>query len=146
MYETSREVTRIFQDLHARELERYLPTTGVTVLLPVIVEALRWTPPLSNDHGVDNDLQEGHMMDTSVPVVSESNAPHNMISVRTPESENTVSNDSLPKTGMDFTVPPNGGDVDLDDFLTFDNGNEPWNVRLDEGADGESDGFMGDMN
>lgn len=146
VYEASRDVMRIFQDLHARELERYLPTTGVTVLVPAMVEALRCTPPLSNDLGVDHDLQEGHMMDISIPVVSEPKAPHNMISVRTPESENTVSHDSLPKTGMDFTVPPSGGDVDLDNFVTFDNGSEPWNVPLDEGADGESDGFMGDMN
>ncbi|KFY86918.1 hypothetical protein V500_07310 [Pseudogymnoascus sp. VKM F-4518 (FW-2643)] len=146
VYEASREITRIFQDLHARELEGYLLTTGVTVLPPAIVEALRWTPPLSNNHGVDHDLQEGHMMDISIPVVSEPSAPHNTISVRTPESENTVSHNSLPKTSMDFTVPPNGGDVDLDDFLTFDNGNEPWNVPLDEGAHGERDGFMRDMN
>jgi hypothetical protein len=35
--EASREITRISQDLHARNLERYLPTTGVTVLLAAIV-------------------------------------------------------------------------------------------------------------
>ncbi|KAH8821402.1 fungal-specific transcription factor domain-containing protein [Xylogone sp. PMI_703] len=35
--EASREITRISQDLHSRGLERYLPTTGVTVLLPAII-------------------------------------------------------------------------------------------------------------
>ncbi|KAG9245306.1 fungal-specific transcription factor domain-containing protein [Calycina marina] len=35
--EASREITRISQDLHASGLERYLPTTGVTVLLPAII-------------------------------------------------------------------------------------------------------------
>ncbi|RFU34666.1 hypothetical protein B7463_g1596, partial [Scytalidium lignicola] len=35
--EASREITRISQDLHTRGLERYLPTTGVTVLLPAII-------------------------------------------------------------------------------------------------------------
>lgn len=35
--EASREITRISQDLLSRGLERYLPTTGVTVLLPAII-------------------------------------------------------------------------------------------------------------
>jgi hypothetical protein len=35
--EASREVTRISQDLDARSLATYLPTTGVTVLLPAII-------------------------------------------------------------------------------------------------------------
>lgn len=35
--DASREITRISQDLHTRGLEKYLPTTGVTVLLPAII-------------------------------------------------------------------------------------------------------------
>jgi hypothetical protein len=35
--EASREITRISSDLHTRGLEKYLPTTGVTVLLPAII-------------------------------------------------------------------------------------------------------------
>jgi hypothetical protein len=35
--EASREITRTSQDLHFRNVERYLPTTGVTVLLPAII-------------------------------------------------------------------------------------------------------------
>ncbi|KAE8443383.1 hypothetical protein EG329_001942 [Mollisiaceae sp. DMI_Dod_QoI] len=35
--EASREITRISQDLHTLGLEKYLPTTGVTVLLPAII-------------------------------------------------------------------------------------------------------------
>ncbi|TVY32554.1 Cutinase transcription factor 1 beta [Lachnellula subtilissima] len=35
--EASREITRIAQALHTRGLEKYLPTTGVTVLLPAII-------------------------------------------------------------------------------------------------------------
>lgn len=35
--EASKEITRIAQDLHSRGLEKYLPTTGVTVLLPAII-------------------------------------------------------------------------------------------------------------
>lgn len=40
------------------------------------------------------------------------------------------------------------GDVDLSDFLVFqgDGSEIMWNVALDEGAHGESGGFMGDMN
>jgi hypothetical protein len=34
----------------------------------------------------------------------------------------------------------------LNDFLNFDTGNEMWNVPLEEGAHGESGGFLGDMN
>ena len=35
--EAAREITRISQDLHAHNVERYLPTTGVTVLLSAII-------------------------------------------------------------------------------------------------------------
>jgi len=35
--EASREITRMSLDLHNLKLERYLPTTGVTVLLPAII-------------------------------------------------------------------------------------------------------------
>ena len=35
--EASREITYISQDLHARDLDRYLPMTAVTVLLPAII-------------------------------------------------------------------------------------------------------------
>lgn len=35
--EASKEITRISQSLHTRGLEKYLPTTGVTVLLPAII-------------------------------------------------------------------------------------------------------------
>ena len=36
--------------------------------------------------------------------------------------------------------------VDLNDFLNFDAaGNDIWSLPLDEGAHGESGGFMGDM-
>lgn len=37
VHEASREITRISQHLHSASLERYLPTTGVTVLLPAII-------------------------------------------------------------------------------------------------------------
>jgi hypothetical protein len=35
--EASQEITRISQDLHANNLVKYLPMTGVTVLLPAII-------------------------------------------------------------------------------------------------------------
>jgi hypothetical protein len=35
--EASREITRISKQLHINNLDRYLPTTGVTVLLPAII-------------------------------------------------------------------------------------------------------------
>jgi hypothetical protein len=222
--EASREITRISQDLHAHGLEKYLPTTGVTVLLPAIIihlldikscnddarqaavdgfcqcmlvlerlrdiyasadfatqfleaairkadidvmmrgsrdrlrqetrpetpqgalaldkatelrrrsAAARWTPPLSDDH----DMPPARVADIRIPA----DTLHNAISVRTPESEDAA---AQPKAaGVD--IGPTGYDVDINDFLTFDNGNEMWNVPLEEGAHGESGGFMGDMN
>ncbi|KAK0101202.1 Cutinase transcription factor 1 beta [Cadophora gregata] len=35
--EASREITKISQNIHEHNLEKYLPTTGVTVLLPAII-------------------------------------------------------------------------------------------------------------
>ncbi|KAH9208634.1 fungal-specific transcription factor domain-containing protein [Leptodontidium sp. 2 PMI_412] len=35
--EASREITKISQNIHEHKLEKYLPTTGVTVLLPAII-------------------------------------------------------------------------------------------------------------
>jgi hypothetical protein len=232
----SREITRISQDLHAHGLEKYLPTTGVTVLLPAIIihlldikscnddarqaamdgfcqcmlvleklrdiyasadfatqfleaairkadidammrpsrdkfrqennpqpsaltldkaselrrrsEAARWTPPLSDDHG-PSFLHTGDIRIPASDPASNLNDTniHNSISARTPESEDAGS--SVSKVALDFTSGGNntaGGDVDLNDFLTFDNTNELWTVPLEEGAHGESGGFVGDMN
>ncbi|KIM96082.1 hypothetical protein OIDMADRAFT_170745 [Oidiodendron maius Zn] len=241
--EASREITRISQDLHSHGLEKYLPTTGVTVLLPAIIihlldikscnddarqaamdgfcqcmlvleklrdiyasadfatqfleaairkadidvtmrpsrdkfrqennpppsalnlekanelhrrsQAARWTPPLSDDHGPAFAPSSMHMGDIRIPTgdaatnINDSNI-HNSITARTPESEDAGS--SFPKSILDFTSGGNttggvsAGDVDLNDFLTFDNTNELWTVPLEEGAHGESGGFVGDMN
>jgi hypothetical protein len=222
--EASREITRISQDLHARDLEKYLPTTGVTVLLPAIIihlldikscnadarqvaldgfcqcmlvlekmrdiyasadfatqfleaairkadidvmmrssreklrlenpqaalsmdkvnemrrrsEAARWTPPLSDDNPIDPELRAP----VTIPPAADLHN-HNPIAARTPESDHAAA--PAPKTALD--VPPTAGaEVDLNDFLTFDSGNDMWNVPLEEGAHGESGGFMGDMN
>lgn len=222
--EASREITRISQDLHARDLEKYLPTTGVTVLLPAIIihlldikscnadarqvaldgfcqcmlvlekmrdiyasadfatqfleaairkadidvmmrssreklrlenpeaalsmdkvndmrsrsEAGRWTPPLSDDnHALDPELREPRMPELPAPQQQHQNS----IAARTPESDN---NSAAPVSKVVPDVP--AGDVDINDFLTFDGGNDMWNVPLEEGAHGESGGFMGDMN
>ena len=235
--EASREITRISQDLHSHDLEKYLPTTGVTVLLPAIIihlldikscnddarqaamdgfcqcmlvlerlrdiyasadfatqfleaairkadidvmirpsrdkfqpgnnpppsaltldkanelcrrsEAARWTPPLSEDLGPSFAPSSMHVQDIRIPVNDPAtnihdNNIHNSISVRTPESEDAGS--SLPKATLDCISGENTGDVDLSDFLTFDNTNELWTVPFEEGAHGESGGFVGDMN
>lgn len=246
--EASREITRISQDLHARDLEKYLPTTGVTVLLPAIIihlldikscndearqaamdgfcqcmlvleklrdiyasadfatqfleaairkadidvtmrssrerlrqenpqaamnldkvnemrrrsEAARWTPPLTDDHDHENnhmDHDGDHDMnathpDIRIPEVEHNNNNlasinnmHNTISARTPESDDATHNNTHHvKTALDFPAHVAGENIDLNDFLTFDNGNEMWTVPLEEGAHGESGGFMGDMN
>jgi hypothetical protein len=228
--EASREITRISQDLYAHGFERYLPTTGVTVLLPAIIihlldikscnddaqqaavdgfcqcmlvleklrdsyasadfatqfleaairkadidvtmrgsrvrheqpkaamnmdkvnemrrrsEAARWSPPLSDDHGPEQDFSGSHAAGIRIPVSRPDNL-HNTITARTPESENAISHDPSNKSELEFYAAANAAaDVDLNDFLTFDTGNEMWNVPLEEGAHGESGGFMGDMN
>lgn len=111
--------------------------------------AARRTTPPSDEHGIDIDLQSSGMVDIGIPVGRPDNL-HNAISARTPDSENAVSGDQFGNSnmnGMEFPTMGNSltGDVDLNDFLTFDNGNELWNVPLEEGAHGESGGFMGDM-
>jgi hypothetical protein len=249
--EASREITRISQDLHSLSLEKYLPTTGVTVLLPAIIihlldikscnddarqaamdgfchcmlvleklrdnyasadfatqfleaairkadidvvvgssrqntsnanidiqasltidkvkelrersRAARRTPPLSNEeHGFRPDFQGSGMMDIGIPIGRPQDSSLNAISARTPPSPTSTSPSShnFPETNtntilnlshiQDFNningTGTGAGEVDLNDFLNFDTGNEMWNVPLDEGAHGESGGFMGDMN
>jgi hypothetical protein len=242
--EASREITRISQDLHIRGLEKYLPTTGVTVLLPAIIihlldikasnddarqaamdgfcqcmqvleklrdnyasadfatqfleaairkadidfvmgtagrdrtrteavqaalaphkmkelrersRATRRTPPPSEkEFQLGPDFQGSGMMDIGIPL---GRAPeHNAISAHTPPDSDThtiftstTTNDGFtPSTNIndiEFTLSGNnGGDVDINDYLNFDNMNDLWTLPLEQGAHGESGGFMGDMN
>jgi hypothetical protein len=46
---------------------------------------------------------------------------------------------------LDLNVVYNTENVDLNDFLNFDTGNEMWNVPPEDGAHGESGGFL-DLN
>jgi hypothetical protein len=206
--EASREITRISQDLHARDLERYLPTTGVTVLLPAIIihlldikschdearqaaidgfcrcmvvleklrdsyasadfailfleavirkadtdfmvrgyrerlrqenpravlsmdkvneirnrsKAGRWTPPLSEDPGIEPELYGSQTV--TIPIHgNELGTLHNTMSACTPDSEDAALYDQLSKTNLEFTAGTDT-DVDLNDFLTFNNSNE----------------------
>jgi hypothetical protein len=238
--EASREITRISQDLHTRGLEKYLPTTGVTVLLPAIIihlldikscnddarqaamdgfchcmlvleklrdnyssadfatqfleaairkadidvvmgnardrmrhediqssltsekvkelrqrskaAALRQTPPPSEEEvKINPDFQTSGMIDIGIPIGRpvESNQ-QNAISARTPPEHEVTFNQQNNNFGNqlngDLLGFPQQENIDLNDFLTFDAGNDMWNVPLEEGAHGESGGFMGDMN
>lgn len=251
--EASREITRISQYLHTRGLEKYLPTTGVTVLLPAIIihlldikscnddarqaamdgfcqcmlileklrdnyasadfatqfleaairkadidvvmgasrdklrhedvqasldsdkfkelrersRANRRTPPPSNEelgmsvNGLRSDFQGSDMMGIGIPIGRPlENHLYNAISARTPDSDGN--NNEFSVTAADAFAPHLNGElngnmngivgfagdnnIDLNDFLNFDTGNEMWNVPLEEGAHGESGGFMTDMN
>ena len=245
--EASKEITRISQALHTRGLERYLPTTGVTVLLPAIIihlldikasnddarqaamegfcqcmqvleklrdnyasadfatqfleaairkadiegipiggagfrdrakpdelqtsltpdkvkklrersRAARHTPPLSSEEPMIIPQFHGSgMMDIGIPIGRRSSEP-NAISAPTPPDSDThttfnatTAHDAFtPSTHFDdleFTLNGNtgGGDIDMSDFLNFDN-NAEWSFPLEQGAHGESGGFMGDMN
>ena len=240
--EASREITRISQDLHQRGLEKYLPTTGVTVLLPAIIihlldikasndearqaamdgfcqcmlvleklrdnyasadfatqfleaairkadidvvmgsskermrpedvqamltsdkvkelrersRASRRTPPPSGEeHMFRPDFHGSGMMNIGIPIGRASE--HNAISACTPPDSDThtqfTSNTTeafTPSNNMhdiDFTLNANPGDnLDINDFLNFDSNNDIWTLPLEQGAHGESGGFMGDMN
>ena len=83
------------------------------------------TPP-------ENDLEITLPAITSLPITT-SNTPF-------PSIESLDANSATPQ--LDYT------NVNLNEFLNFDangSGNELWNVPLEEGAHGESGGFMGDM-
>ena len=82
------------------------------------------------------------MMDIGMPVTN--NPSNNAISARTPPEHENLSTDHF--NGMNFTPGPVGVEnVDYNDFLNFNNDTD-WSLPLDEGAHGESGGFMGDMN
>lgn len=252
--EASKEITRISQDLYNRGLEKYLPTTGVTVLLPAIIihlldikscndearqqamegfcqcmlvleklrdnyasadfatqfleaairkadifemvmgnsrdkarmqgmlqvqrakelqelerkrAAARRTPPLTHEESVLPADVMNISFDFGTSGLPNMSDIRNTISARTPPESDLSLGDTAsvvqslgqspavqPGNTLDSmsTDPTNFGlmdtsNIDLNDFLTFDNNvNDLWNVPLDEGAHGESGGFMGDMN
>lgn len=203
--ECSREITRISQALHIRKLERFLPTTGVTVLLPaiiihlldikssnekdrqqamdgfcqcmVVLEKLRDTYASADfatqfldaaikradiDVVMSNTIVEktkSHQrrppdrrtpppdLDTSATVDF---AGVDEYQVVTPPDTDSSLSSSGHDTEQTFDIsaeqPLPTQEFDVNDFLNFDNtGNEMWNVPLEEGAHGESGGFLGDM-
>lgn len=245
--EASKEITRISQDLHQRGLEKYLPTTGVTVLLPAIIihlldikanndearqaamdgfcqcmlvleklrdnyasadfatqfleaairkadidvvmgnstsrdrmrpedvqatltsdkvkelrersRAARRTPPPSGEElQIRPDLQLSDVMDIGVTGGRGRVSLHDGISAPTPPDSDTHTNFTSTTTNEVFTPATNineidfsmnanpGGDLDMSDFLNFDSHNDIWTLPLEQGAHGESGGFMGDMN
>lgn len=87
----------------------------------------------SNTHNSNN------MVDMSLPVSN--NPSHNAIAARTPPEHEHLPNDHF--NGMTFAPAPVVGEtVNYNDFLDF-NTETDW---MEEGAHGESGGFMGDMN
>ncbi|KAF4634526.1 hypothetical protein G7Y89_g3578 [Cudoniella acicularis] len=233
--EASREITRISQNLHSRGLEKYLPTTGVTVLLPAIIihlldikscnddarqaamdgfcqcmlvleklrdnyssadfatqfleaairkadidvvmsssrekirhedvqaalgsgkakellqrsRASRRTPPPSGEDAMARPETQGSgMVDIVIPAArQEQDHIHNAISARTPpetdgsfaSASNSNSHEQQQNTfnhmtNAEFNVVYPTNEVDLNDFLNFDTGNEMWNVPLEEEA------------
>jgi hypothetical protein len=101
-------------------------------------EAAHWTA-LSTSHA---------SADIRIPAQESDSTTHNPIS-RTPESEDATHPLSA-KPALDFTSfaagLTEGENIDLNDFLTFDNANELRTVPLEEGALGESGRFTIDMN
>ena len=115
------------------------------------VAALRRTPPPSSEQDFRPDMHSCGMMDIGIPVGRPIDPLHNAISAHTPpDSDTTMSthdvNDySHLNQHMDLNAVYNAENVDLNDFLNFDTGNDMWNVPLEEGAHGESGGFL-DLN
>ena len=101
------------------------------------------------------DFHGSGMMNIGIPIGRASE--HNAISACTPPDSDThtqfTSNTTeafTPSHNMhdiDFTLNANPGDnLDMNDFLNFDSNNDIWTLPLEQGAHGESGGFMGDMN
>jgi hypothetical protein len=123
--------------------------------------ALRRTPPQSAEElAFRQDMHGSGMVDIGMPI---GQPIMNSISAHTPpdtdskfsivsnghipnqhhgHNHNQNSHNFMPMQGMEFQ----DNNVDLNDFLNFDIGNEMWNVPLEECAHGESGGFLGDMN
>lgn len=220
--EASREITRISQDLHTLGLEKYLPTTGVTVLLPAIIIHLLDIKSCNDDarqaavdgfcqcmlvleklrdnyssadfatqfleaairkadidvvmtrgaeHSKNANIRKVQAMQASrrTPPPTSEEMPalqasmismakaqadplHNSISARTPPETEEITFETPAPMSVPNQLPPTelnvmDSNIDLNDFLNFDTTNtETWNVRLEEGAHGESGGYMGDMN
>jgi hypothetical protein len=112
--------------------------------------AARRTPPFTNGE-LNGSISSGMMMDGQ----NSMHHMHNAISVRTPPETQEAHLNQMNDTTMDTCI--NGGEMnmimdnnfDLNDFLNFDGpGAEmgyKWNTPLEEGAHGESGGFLGDM-
>jgi len=237
--EASREITRISQNIHEHKLEKYLPTTGVTVLLPAIIihlldikscndearraamngfcQCMQVLEKLRDNYASADfatQFLEAAIRKADIEMVMSSSTvrgqirtedvqstlasrqirevrdrakmarsrrlsppheveelveerveniflgtmdgqTHTTISAHTPpDSDSHTASafspagvqdatylDSLPNTNMGEY----DSNVDLNDFLNFDATNDLWNVPLDQGAHGESGGFMGDM-
>jgi hypothetical protein len=157
--ETSREITNISQDLHACDVEKYLPATGVTFLLPAIIIHLLDIKSCNEDTqqaAIDSFCQcmlvldklrdthasadfamqflEAAIRKADIEVVMRSSTEN----LRREKPQTTLAldkvnemcrrseEDVLPhKTGLGL-ISGNGAsdDVDINDFLTFDNCNE----------------------
>ena len=113
---------------------------------------VRRTPPPTEEQNFRPDMSGSGMMDIGIPVGRpvESNVQHNAISAHTPpDSDTTMStHDTGDYSHLNIDmVYHDANNVDLNDFLNFDagGGNEMWNLPPEEGAHGESGGFL-DMN
>ena len=122
----------------------------VAQLLEFSKASRRTPPPTTSEERIGMFQPTFHssgLMDIAVSMNNHNNNPsHNPISARTPpDHENISNNDHF--NGMNFSSGPvvGGENVDYNDFLNFNNDTD-WSLPLDEGAHGESGGFMGDMN
>ncbi|KAH8588390.1 fungal-specific transcription factor domain-containing protein [Bisporella sp. PMI_857] len=117
--------------------------------LSLAASSRRTPPPNSSEEGTGQfrpDFHTSAMLDMSIPHPASSNSTHNAISARTPPDHDSLQSTNDQFNGMSFApAPAPDPTIDLNDYLNF--GNEPdWNLPLEEGAHGESGGFMGDMN
>ena len=120
--------------------------------------ARRTPPPSGEDLHIRPDFQISDIMDIGVTGGRRSVSLHEAISARTPPDSDTHTNFTSTTTNevftpvtnineIDFSMNANPGvDLDMNDFLNFDSNNDIWTLPLEQGAHGESGGFMGDMN
>ena len=124
--------------------------------IPERSRAARRTPPPSEaERQFRTDFNGSEMMDIATTIGRASE--HNAISVRTPPDSDVhknftsgVANKPFPASNHtnDIGFTPDWSsdkDIDMNGYLSFCGVNE-WTLPLEQGAHGESDGFMGGMN
>ena len=115
--------------------------------------ARRTPPPSGEDVLIRPDFLGSEMIDIGIPIGRASG--YSAISARTPPDSELHTTSTAAATeaftpsthinDLEFTLHGiNATDLDMKDFLNFGNSGDVWDLPLEQGAHGESGGFMGE--